>query len=455
MKLKTPINENYAATLVVIKNIIKLDNCDNVVHTSIFGNLVVVDKETKIGDKGIFFPVETRLSDNYLYENNLYREPTANKIKSEKGYFEPNGRIRCVKFRGHRSEGLFMPNKSLLPFAEAVDVAALPEGSVFDEINGIRICEKYVPKITRTPGQPGSGNQIKKIKRASRLIDGQFRFHPDTAMLGKNIFKIKPSTLISITDKLHGTSFGVANILCKKKINPFLRFLSKVGIPIVNTEYAIIYNSRKVIKNDKQYNSPNHFYGEDLWKDIADQIKDILLPGMTAYGEAVGFTNSGKAIQHGYDYGYPKQGWSPGELTDLPGDTKNFGVYIYRLTLTTPTGQVVEFSAQQVQEWCKAHGLNPVPQFFYGRAGEFFPVQGNPSIEEWQGELLSKLLSSYNMEKLDPNCLMYKVPAEGLVLRIEDGISYDAYKLKSFAFRERETKLLDKGEIDLETEESV
>src|SRR5687767_4143640 len=109
MILKAPINENYAATVVEIKNIIPLDSCDNVVHTNIFGNLVVVDKNTKVGDKGIFFPVEAKLSVQYLSENNLYRDNTINANINEKGYFEENGRIKCMKFRGHRSQGFLMP----------------------------------------------------------------------------------------------------------------------------------------------------------------------------------------------------------------------------------------------------------------------------------------------------------------------------------------------------------
>jgi hypothetical protein len=64
--MKHPKNENYCATIVEVKNIIPLVNCDNVVHTNIFGNLVVVSKDTKVGDVGIFFPPETQISKNFL-----------------------------------------------------------------------------------------------------------------------------------------------------------------------------------------------------------------------------------------------------------------------------------------------------------------------------------------------------------------------------------------------------
>lgn len=444
MNIKTPINENYVATIVKINSLVQLDNCSNVVHTPIFGHLVVVSKETKAGDIGIFLPVETRLSNEYLHNNNLYRDNTKNKDADQKGYFEDNGRIRCVKFRGHKSEGLFMPLKSLLFAVPAEDLAKIDLNTSFDQINGIPICEKYVPKHINTPGEPGSRKGKVVSKKKSKLVENQFRFHGDTAMLGKNVWKIKPDTLISITNKLHGTSFVVSNILCKKKQTWWEKLL---GLP-VKTDYDVIYSSRKVIKNDDLNKNNQHYYGEDVWAEIAEYLKPFMPKGMTIYGEAVGYTKSGKIIQSGYDYGYK----NPQEYLDLQTN-EHLGIYIYRITLTNVDGKVFEYSAKQVQDWCKANGLKAVPQFFYGRAW-FAPgtLIEYDNVEFWQGEFLSKMLSSFNMEK-DCDLCVNKVPAEGIVVRIE-GLDYDAYKLKSFRFREHETKQLDKGEIDLETQES-
>ena len=44
-----------------------------------------------------------------------------------------------------------------------------------------------------------------------------------------------------------------------------------------------------------------------------------------------------------------------------------------------------------------------------------------------------------------------EVPEEGCVVRIE-GLDFEAYKAKSEAFYARETKLLDKGESNIEDE---
>jgi hypothetical protein len=54
MNVKAPINENYAGIITKIKNLILLDNCSNVCHTSLFGNLVIVGKDTTVNETGIF-----------------------------------------------------------------------------------------------------------------------------------------------------------------------------------------------------------------------------------------------------------------------------------------------------------------------------------------------------------------------------------------------------------------
>jgi len=78
-------NKNYCTTVVAIQNVIPLENCDNVVHTSIMGNLVIVSKDIKIGELGLFFPVECQLSKEYLSANNLYRNQLMNVDTTQKG----------------------------------------------------------------------------------------------------------------------------------------------------------------------------------------------------------------------------------------------------------------------------------------------------------------------------------------------------------------------------------
>lgn len=57
----------------------------------------------------------------------------------------------------------------------------------------------------------------------------------------------------------------------------------------------------------------------------------------------------------------------------------------------------------------------------------------------------------FYMEELSPTC-HNDVPHEGIVIRIENGLS-EAYKLKCFRFLGEESKSLDKGEIDIEADQ--
>jgi len=452
MKLEAPQNLNYCATIVEIKNLIPLETCDNVVGTSIMGNHVIVGKDIKVGDIGLYFPVETKLSEKYLSSNNLYKDFTLNADQKQKGYFEINGRIRCVKFRGHASEGLFMPLSSLTSLVSKSMYTLLKLGDSFDVLEEIKICEKYIPKSTKQPNNQGPGKKGKgRIARESKLIENQFRFHDDTSQLYRNLHMIHPEDLISITYKIHGTSFIVSNILCKKPVKWYERALIKLGINVVNTMYDNVYSSRKVIKNEDLNPNAQHYYSEDIWGIANAEVKEFLSEGMTIYGEVAGFLPGGGYIQNGFDFGCK------------PGEHK---IFVYRITYTNPQGKVFEFSMKQVQEWCKSKGLTPVPLLFYGTVDEFMreyfelqfvtkdfgankitayvPKEFNPE------DFLALVKKKYN-EKDCYICKNPKTPEEGAVIRIEKN-ELQAYKCKSTRFLEKETKELDKGEADIESE---
>ena len=445
MKLNKPKNENYAAIVVEIKTLVPLEKCDNVQGAIIMGNQVIVSKDVKVGDVGVYFPLECQLSKEYLSNNNLYNKPELNIDNTKKGYFDENGRIRCQRFRGHKSEGLFMPLESLQSFG----VLELELNSCFDEINGFEICKKYVVKTNRTLGQPGSRKSKTKIKYESKLIENQFRFHDDTAMLYRNLHKITPESLIHISYKMHGTSGISSYILCKKKLNWIEKLLSKLNVNIKTEIYDYIYSSRKVIKNEELNPNAQHYYNEDIWGIAHNELKDFLQKGMTFYYEIVGFLPNGGAIQKDYDYGC---------------EPSQHAIYIYRITQTNIDGKLFEFSAKQVQDFCKKNGLNAVPELYYGYARDlYFEVtpdgegdfsrkifsQANIDEDSWRTNFLKFIKEMYN----EKDCFMCKnqVPEEGCVVRIE-GLEFEAYKQKSERFYLKESILLDKGESNIEDE---
>ena len=74
----------------------------------------------------------------------------------------------------------------------------------------------------------------------------------------------------------------------------------------------------------------------------------------------------------------------------------------------------------------------------------------------WRENLLEEMKQDslmLGMELMEPQCLN-TVPREGIVLRIDDDEVPEAFKLKTLAFKLRESSEIDKGEIDMEMEET-
>lgn len=434
-KFKKPVNSNYCATIVQISAINKLDNCDNVVAAIVSGYQVIVDKNQTVGDIGIFFPVETELDPLFLKSNNLYRDNTLNMDEKKKGYIEKNGRLKCLAFRGHKSEGIFLPLPSVNAYGY-FNFRIEDVGSEFDELDGKPLCKKYIPKNQRTPGT-STKSKGKQPKKLSRLVDNQFRLHYDTNQLKKNAHLLKPTDFITISNKLHGTSWVVGKVLTKRTLNIFERILSKLGVLIQSSKYDIVYSSRSVIKN--AWYKPNmvHYYGEDIWGMIAKKLVEFIPNGFTLYGEAVGYTEGGKAIQKGYHYGC---------------NANQFEMYVYRITFTNDIGQVFELDFNSMMQFCNKYGIKHVPLFWMGYAKDLFDI----SIDEhWNQNFVERLDKSFNMN--DQMCELNnnEVPAEGCVVRIENVFGPTALKLKNYKFLTNESKEMDSGSIDIETQESL
>lgn len=64
---------NYSATVVSISNLRPHTNADRLLCTNIFGNNIIVGKDTMIGQVGLFFPVESQLGVEFASNNDLIR----------------------------------------------------------------------------------------------------------------------------------------------------------------------------------------------------------------------------------------------------------------------------------------------------------------------------------------------------------------------------------------------
>lgn len=437
MKLKVyESSVNYTAQVVRIKNLRQHNNADRLKVTTIQGNNIICGLDTQIDDLVIFFPVETQLGENFAVKNDLLRRKDENG-KQVGGLFEPSHRrVRCVKLRGEKSEGFICPVNYLDKVG--IDSSKIDEGAEFNEIDGVEICQKYIPRINQKTA--GTAKIQKQGKRRNRVA--YWHFHEDTSHFARNIHRFTPDTNVQITSKWHGSSWIVSNAFCTRPLKWYERLLTRLGIRIDNSYWDSIYSSRRVVKNqyDDEKINVYGYYKDDIWKDVSDLVTPFLNKGMVAFGEVVGYTKSGESIQKSYTYDC------------APG---TFKIIVYRMAQTLPDGKLLEMPTQYCQNWCRTNGFQFAPVYFTGKLSEFLPKTETQTLEEWQHVLLEKLMNSFNMEKDCEFHTKSKVPAEGLVIRVLDNINWEAYKLKSFRYKEFETKAIDKGDVGLEDVESM
>ena len=508
-------NPNYLAKVVKLGKPVQHPNADRLLGWMIDGNRVWTDNVNyKEGDTVVYFPLECQINPLILSQLNLFSSADQNVDKTQKGFFDKNGRVRAIRLRGEPSEGFILKpelldHNGLLNWEGCIG----KEFDIFDntpfgdDFKNYKeditwICKKYV--LTRTQGAANSKKSPNKWKDI--IIENQFRFHYDTEQMKKHMNVINPDTIITITKKIHGTSGISSNVLSNVKETRFVKFIKKslslenylltfwlalifcmqcnnsqsswviwglyfphviakifnkkyrnfmdqlLCVPDVK-EYNLISASRRVVKSvGDKFTNEGGYYKFDIWKYATDLYKNRIENGITLYYEIVGYLPNGAMIQKGYDYGC-----EPSNVDIIDGNIhyyeegKQFKIQVYRITYTTLEGKVIEFSWEQIKDYCRHNDLTPVKEIFTGSARSFLPIQPGEDIDVWRQAFLNKISQNY-FEEHDPECLN-KVPAEGVVIRIENGRP-EAYKFKSFLFLEQESKQLDSGEVDTETQES-
>lgn len=424
----------HLARIAKIDKTVPLQGADKIQTIVVFGFEVIASKDLKEGDIGVFFEAsDTQLSKDYCSNNNLFRDASKNVDPEKKGYIEDNRKLRVTKFGkfGAKSEGLFMPISSL-SFTNA-DLTALKLGDSFDELNGVKICEKFINEKTRNL----SLSKKVKIKRFETPL---LKEHQDTEQLVYFINSIKEGSLITITHKAHGTSFRVANTPLIRNIPdeklPFgYRLWNKI-VPqkyrIVKREekYECVAGTRRVVLMPEDSNKEG-FHGTEKYRfDVLDALSPYLEKNMTIYGEIVGYVN-----------GVPVMGTHDVTKLNDPKFTQKYGksiVYkygciegtfkflIYRISLTNPEGVEQDFTWPQVVNWCQKRNFVPVLQVH------------KPFFYDGDSEKLISLVKNL-AEREDVLCEDYMDSShvnEGVVIRVDnDKLVPDFYKYKTFPFK--------------------
>ena len=420
-------NPNYVATMVLIPKIEKHPHADNLSITSIFENTVIVNSNTKVGDKYVYFPAESALNKDFLKFNNLFENSELNSDTSKHGYINRHGRVRTLKLRRVFSKGILLPLTYIenwlntkIEFIENFD---------FDTVNTNLLVQKYLPAFPKnSPKAYKEKNYTCENKKVGfhTIVKGQFKLHYDTLQLGKNLRQFNDGDFIHISKKYHGTSGIAANVLMNTKMNPIKRFIYNL-LGINTAKYEYIATSRKVFKE---------LSVDEPWGAALEHFKEFLTPGMAIYYEAVGYyPNSQKMIQKGYDYGYKT------------GET---GFKIYRITTTDLNGNVDEWTPDKIKSFCLVNNKLEHVGFYLAKIN--FNAKYN--IEETNSDLLDL------MEKNDPECKNI-VAFEGVCVRraitsFDNNnenmhLNEECFKLKADKFFAYETAVLDEG-INLDIE---
>lgn len=419
MKIESPENPNYAATVVAIKRINPLEGSDRIVGTPIFGFQAIVGIDTQVGQLGIVFPAESQISEEYARINNLHRHGDLNNDEGSKGYLEDNRRVKAMKFRGNRSDCLFMPLESLA--FTGIDVTELHEGDSFDTLNNHAICKKYVVKTRGV-------NRLEKNKgKVFKRIDTKFMpEHYDTENYWRNSHNIPGDRKVSVTQKIHGTSIRIANTVVQRKLKWHENLLKKFGVKIQETEFDYVFGSKKVIKDVNNPNQ-NHFYSTDIWTEEGKKLEGILPENFILYGELVGWTSGGSPIQKHYTY-------------KVPANTAD--LYVYRVAFINNQGRVTDLTWDQLKEFCKDLGLKYVPELWTG-------LHRNFKVENFIDKRFLNEGYTQALPLEDDKSLV----DEGVCIRV-DGLAPYVLKAKSPVFFQHETKMLDEEASDLEADGS-
>lgn len=424
MKFDAPKNANYAAIVVAVHTLVELEGLDNLIGIPVVGHQALTTRGVEAGDLRVVFTAETQLSHDFCHHNNLYRHATLNADESETGYLEDNRRVRAIKLRGHVSNALLMPVESLA--YTGIDPTQLREGDTFDTLNGHEVCCKYEIKH-RHNHNPAKTKVEKAFKRVDKKL---FPEHLETDQYWRNKHLLRPGREVVVTQKLHGTSIRVGNVPVQRQKGLREKFVNKVlRLPTPSHEYDVVYGSRKVIKD---VNNPRqqHYYQSDIWTDYGSKIASLIPEGYIVYGELIGWTPDGAALQKSYTYHLGQ------------GDAE---LYVYRVAHINRSGYLSDLSWDGVKDFCKERGLKWVPELFR------CIWEGSNDDDELITDFMDRRLAEY----YDGNPLVLplsdrKTVDEGICLR-QEGLVPTILKAKSPKFLEHETKLLDKDEVDLES----
>ena len=445
----------YKAYITTLTNVRKHPNADKLLLADVFGNTVCVSTDYAAGEIGVYFPADGQLSVEFAEQNNLVRkkDDASNNIG---GYLEPDKRnIRAIRLRGEKSDGLFLPLSCL--YYTGVDFDTLNVGDVIEgTVNGHEICCKYIPRSNSSNrrNQP-AGNRTRKHKVPTAPL---FKEHADTEQLAYNLSAFKPGDEIEITLKMHGTSqrTGYLPVLKGYKRTLMDKILRREGKPIYDWGY--VSGTRRTVLEDFE----GGYYGSNAFREAHSKFfEGKLWKGETIYYEVVSFTNDGTPIMGKAKVPKEAQKEYGNEMVFHYGLSKNSDIYVYRMTMTNPDGEVVEYTPDFMRYRCEQIAVKTVPVFGKAILSEdrlhFVAPDGYDHDYLIGDGTLGDLVMKVAEEFYDgPDPIGKTHIREGVVVRIVNRPKFCAYKHKNFSFKVLEGIIKDTADTpDMEEAQEI
>ena len=407
-------SESNNAICVRLQNVRKHPNADKVLLATALNEQVVVGPDYKDGDLMIYFDSNLRLSPEFLRNNNQYETSELNLDTTKKGYFGRNGKVRAKKFRGEPSYGYVVP----VEYFDYLKITTIKfeEGIEFTHIKGNLVCEKFINLEVLKQSIKAGKNERNKVRK---ITSDYFKEHWDTAHFKRCYHTIPAGQLLYITAKFHGSSGRISYVPETQQLTLVDKLLGLVGIKRAK-EYKYFNGTRRV--NLTVNKTANSYYKGDMRTEIFEKYSPMLHKGETLYFEICGYDTNGSWIQKGFPYGC-KVG--------------KYRVMLYRVTQINEDGKVFNMPVDYVQTRAVELGMDPMYIF------EKYYYTGN--VEE----LLSNVGHYTEDIKVDPQ--YPETMHEGVCVFFNDSQgNLTCLKSKAYAFIERESKVKDAGEVDVE-----
>lgn len=450
----------YKAYVTYVTNIRPAANADRLNACEVFGNTTIIDKTITEDTLVLYLPSDGQISVEFGEKNNLFRrkDDAGNNVG---GFIDPGKRnITAIRLRGNRSDGLVLPISCLnYCYAHGDASTELHAGDVIDGlVNGHEICCKYIPRSNIRRGTVTEGNRTRKKKVVTAPL---FKEHVDTEQLAYNLGAFKPGDEVEITLKMHGTSqrTGYLPVLqgytdtwpCRVG-NALRHIMRKMGCyhgedvhdgePIY--DYGYVSGTRRVVLE----NYEGGFYGDNQFREQHSKtFEGKLWKGETVYYEVVGFTTSGTPIMSSasnsklQDKEFIKQygketvfsyGCKP--VVSIDCDDLQSDIYVYRMTMTNPDGEVVEYTPDFMRYRCEQMAVKTVPVFAKAILNEASRFAINDDSTE-PGDLGAYVMKMAELFYDGPDPIGKTHVREGVVVRIINRPKFAAYKLKNFSFK--------------------